>query len=729
MSDTLNHIRSMLDRADSLYYRGDAAELSDAEYDSIKNQLRLLDPNDVRLTRVGAQYSPDEIGEKVEHTIPMGSLDNTDNGILGYEKWYRSTCAKLGVADIDIMVSLKMDGSSIRARYEKGELVVVATRGNGEVGDNVTANAINFAGLPTTLPVPITCDVRGETMLYIADFKKICEDEHGVPFDDIEKTLISNPRNVGNGIVAREDGFNSKYIRFVPFNIVTEDKEFETEFDKIEFLKELSFNPIECHKCSNLDELYALYNKIVSDRDKLPFEIDGIVVVTASIEYQNRFITKDISSRLRPKHSRAIKLPHKSAQTKITGVTITVGHTGAIIPTAIVEEVRIGGTNVSNALLNNWDEISRLDVAIGDTVEVVLAGDLIPKIIRKIDSDVDTTRIIEPSFCPSCGSRTTRTLRGNNGAVTYCSQPKDCPSVRIGKIDHWIGSSKTGVGILAIGDATLKALVCSDLVADPADLYKLKVDDIKDLILDGNIKVGQSRAETIIENINGKRCLDLHIFLGSLGIELLGRKRAKLLIIDNGDNLSSIDKWLDINHLTKTIGDDSITMNSVINGISDNAWLIRKLLDNGVTIKGNQENSANGDSQDNVNDKPFAGLSFCFTGTREGVDEVESLGGIIKSGISRNLTFLVQKDALSTSKKTQLADSYGTKVISIDYLRKAIAGEVSLRDLVDPEAVVQQVRQPTERNTVKSEQKSAPKPAPKTDDTFDANTFVDDLFG
>lgn len=671
---TLAETRILIEKADALYYRHNQQTiLTDADYDAIKRHLRAISPEDELFLRVGVQYDADEIGTKVQHTIPMGSLDNTDDGILGYDPWYEATIAKLGDEPAGILASLKVDGSSIRARYEHGKLVVVATRGNGELGENVTANGATFQYLPTILPEPITCDVRGEAILYVRDFRILCEADHGMPFDQIDKSNLSNPRNVGNGIVGREDGENSELIRFHAFNIVS-DTPYTTEVEKFRHMESLGFTPVPYRFCATPADVHAFYSEAAAERDSLDFEIDGVVVVLDSIAKQDQFITSDIKSRLRPKHSRAIKFPHKSNTTVLDGVALTVGHTGAIIPTAKLREVRVGGVNVTNALLNNWDEIARLGVAIGDEVEVVLAGDIIPKIIRCVKHGANRQPILEPEHCPSCGEPTTRTLRGVKGAVTYCGNSKGCPAAMFAKIGGWVGSSKKGVGILDVGDTMLKALWDQQIVSDPADLYILTVEQIQDVKMDGGGRIGKSRAKKMVDNIAGKRVLPLHLFLGSLGIELLGRRRVQMLAKEANGALDTLEDWLDDAKLAaiQLPGFGDAIRGAIRAGINDNRELIAKLVKNGVSIQAAVPVVA---PDANL---PFAAFSFCLTGTRECIDDIERLGGSIKSGVSKGLDFLVQKDALSASNKTKKAEELGTSVISLDYLKRAIAGEVTL---------------------------------------------------
>jgi len=697
---SVDELRQLIDKADIAYYRpGVQPILTDAEYDLLRPALKELAPDDPRIARVGSPYSETELRTKVKHAIPMGSLDNTDDGILGFLPWYQSVQEQV-VANtlveqrkhytVPIMASLKVDGGSILADYVNGVLTRVATRGNGEVGENITANAASFHGLPTMLPKPVSMSVRGEAILYKSDFQIICEREHGIPFDQIDTKAISNPRNVGNGILGRDDGMDCDKIHFIVFNVEFwdghEGLEFDTEQAKFDTLKDLGFKPVPHKLCSTVDELNDFYNSVANGRDDLPFEIDGVVVCLNRIYDQKIFVTDDIKTRLRPKYARAIKFPHKSNTTVIKEVLLTVGHTGSIIPTAVFEEVRIGGVNVTHALLNNWDEIERLGIAVGDEVEVVLAGDIIPKVIRLVSKGSSRQPIAEPSRCPSCGEPTTRNYRGKKGAVTYCANPRNCSAAKFAKISHWVGGSKKGVGILGIGDTILKALWDNGIINDPSDLYTLTVEQIQDVVLDGGVRIGTSRATEIVKNIQGKKKLALHTFLGSLGIDLLGRRRVQLLRKEANGQLDRLEDWLDDNKLAtiQIPGLGDTIRDAIRAGIDEYRPMIQEMVRKGVTIDGESSEPATteiaGEAKEEPG-KPLVGVSCCWTGTRAYIDEFEAQGGTVKSGISKGLHLLVQKDATSTSNKTMKAESLGVRIISVEALKKLLDGELTITDL------------------------------------------------
>jgi DNA ligase (NAD+) len=706
-------LQQLIDKADNAYYRpGQDQIMEDSEYDLLRPALKTIAPDDERVTRVGAPYDVSELRNKVEHPIPMGSLDNTDDMIAGYQPWLEKVSDKVKVKpdNVGVMASLKVDGGSIRARYEDGKLVQVATRGNGEVGEDITANGVSFRYLPSVLPEPLTMDVRGEAVLYVDDYKAIKERDEGIPFDQIQERDRSNPRNIGNGVFGRDDGQDAEKLRFLAFNVEFEDADYTTEESKYQFLKSMGFKVVPHKLCLSIQDLLDFYNSTADGRDKLPFEIDGVVVCLNVFDQQELFITKDIKSRLRPKFARAIKFPHKASTTVLESVTISHGHTGSIVPTANLKEVRIGGVNVTSALLNNWDEIERLGVQLGDEVEVILAGDIIPKVIRVVKKGANRQPITEPARCPACGEVTTRDLRGEKGAVTFCSQRSQCPPAKMGKIDHWIGTQKKGVGILGIGDTILKTLWDEQIIEDAADLYTMTIIQIQDLEMDGGVRIGESRASKIIQETIDKSTMSLSTFLGSLGINLLGRRRVQQLQEAANGELDTLTQWLDLEKW-KTIkipGLGTAIRESIIDGLTENSALIDKLISNGVKIEYPKKPDVDANA-----DLPFSGMSFCLTGTRAFQDEIVELGGVLKSGVSKTLTFLVQKDPLSTSNKTRKAESYGVKVIGIDYLEKAVKGEVTL----EPNGELRPDAEPVSKSG---------KPKTKSEKKVD-NSDVDDL--
>jgi DNA ligase (NAD+) len=671
----LAQLRSAIDRAAQLYYTpGCESPVTDDEFEAMMGELREVAPDDFRLTRVGTPFSPEDMRDKRTHSIPMGSLDNTDSGISGFASWYDKTCALLGVESFAVNASLKMDGNSVALSYANGEFVEAISRGDGEIGESLTANAVKWMGVPTCLPVTFTGTIRGEAILYKCWFDMMKESD----------PTLTNPRNVGSGILGRTDGTQSELINFVAFNIVDPKTAFSSLGTKFKVLSKLGFNPVQHIVISGTrDEVVKSFEdyfaEIEARRSTLPFEIDGVVVMVDDVPAQ-KSITKDRKDELRPKYGRAVKFVTQKASTKVTGVTITIGHTGAIIPTAIVEPVYVGGVTVTNVLLNNWnansESPSAAHVAIGDIVEIARQGDVIPKIVRVILQGSPRQPILEPTTCPACGAPTTRIVRDKEGVVTLCSS-KDCSAQGVGKIKHFIKDT----GIMGIGSGILQAIT-NELVKTPGDLYRLTAEQLVDLpISQGSSgRLGQSRTNSILAEIEKSKQLPLTRFLGGLGISLLGRRRVEIIAKEQG--LTTLEDWLNEEKLAAIPGD--VTRKTIIEGLQKVRPIIDDLLAVGVVVSPVvpieiMETTTIATADDGViGPKQIAGSSFCWTGCRDYLDEVAAKGGIIKSGVSKGLDYLVQKDATSSSGKTMKAESYGTKIISIDCLREVLAGEREL---------------------------------------------------
>ncbi len=379
-----------IDQASQSYYTPKGKKIiSDAQYDALVARLREIDPTNERLTRVGPPYSLDELRTKVAHKIPMGSLDNTPGGLEGFVPWYDKVCATLGTG-VMLNASFKMDGFSVELDYVDGKLVKAVTRGNGEVGDDVTANAVRWQQVPTLLPTPLTCTVRGEGVLFLADFEELRQQaaERG---ED-----VSNPRNLGTGMSGRSDGEGNERLRFFAFNVLRDNSASLT--DDLNWLEGLGFVPVKHILTNDKNKIINLFDAMQGGgRAKLPFEIDGIVVCVDDRGQQQALLTTPRSA-LRPPYARAIKFETMKARTKVVDILLTVGKTGKIVPTLAVEPIKIGGVTVDSALLNNWnpnsENPSAAHIGVGDLVEVERSGDVIPKAVA----------VIEPAYrCPECG--------------------------------------------------------------------------------------------------------------------------------------------------------------------------------------------------------------------------------------------------------------------------------------------------------------------------------------
>ena len=371
MSEILTMWWQLLRDCDDKYYNTGNSPLSDKEYDTLKEELRAEDPNNPYFCEVGAPVNGNKI---CRHRIPMGSLNNVRN-----EEEFRAWWNKTNPGNV--IVQYKYDGLSIGLEYKNGSMVRGLLRGDGITGEEQTENIKNcWHKYNNSSKIDeLNCSdfngcVRGEGIVYKSDFN-----ETNFPGE-------SNPRNSAVGAVRKENSPRSKWVRFICYDVAG--CEFDTEEQKLKYMTKLGLPVAEYHSFDNPDDVMEFYNS--TGRDSLPFVIDGLVIKTSSIKRQ-----KELGEHnQRPKHSVAFKFATMSGISKITNIDLTVGHTGAIIPTAEYESIMIDGRNFSHTLLDNFDTIERLDLGIGDIVEIEICGDIIPKI----------KRVVEHAYkCPECG--------------------------------------------------------------------------------------------------------------------------------------------------------------------------------------------------------------------------------------------------------------------------------------------------------------------------------------
>ncbi len=642
-------LRSQILKAKQAYYYGGTSPISDAQYDSLEDELRALAPNDAIFSIVGAPIPPDAMLTKAPHRIKMGSQSKV-NTIAEFEEWYEKSSA--GGA---LHMSLKGDGASAAAYYEAGELIQVISRGDGSIGEDITANAFKFKGLPASVPDEFTGAIRMEVILTVEDW--------GV----VDSVRSKNPRNAGTGIMGRKNGVQSELLTCFAFDIEEvrggDSFPFLTEQQKCERLRELGCNVIQYEICKDAAEAIGFYRSIVKTRDSLPFWIDGVVIKVNDLSVQNELgITAG-----RPKGQIAWKFDSAGAESVLLSVSISGGHTGALIPNAQLKPVQIGGTTVSNASLANWDEVARLDLAVGDALWVIKANDIIPKVIRVTKRGQERTLIKPPRICPFCDGDVGRriTANGEEGVVLEC-QNEDCPKKSVGKIKRWI----TSVDIQGIGDAVRAALVLQLDLQDAADLYRLHLipQALAELVIneEKDLRLGEKRTATILKGIEARRELGLAKFLGSLGIDRLGERRAELMIHSAGGKLSTLDSWregtLSDSSFAESVGapNTGSALQAGIDGVSE---LIEGLLAAGVVVI---DAPPSGDASES-DGAPSLCISGKLPSGKKKNDYKQTLkdaGYRLVDQVNADLSFLVLTDPDSRSAKAEKARKLNIAVIS-----------------------------------------------------------------
>lgn len=660
MPARIDQLRDLILKAKHAYYFGPEPIMSDAEYDSLEDELRLLAPDDSLLAMVGSPVPADSILTKARHAMPMGSQNKVNS-----EAEFRAWVEKSGGPPLH--VSLKGDGASAAAYYREGRLVQAISRGDGVIGEDITANAIRFQGLPAWVGAAFTGAIRFEVILTVADWARL------------DPARSKNPRNAGSGIMGRKNGHQCDFLTAFAFDI-DEQREgvsvrFTSESDKLARLAELGFHLIPHALCQTVDDAIAWYRDVAARRDTLAFWIDGVVIKIDDVARQEALgVTAG-----RPKGQVAWKFDSAGAETVLEDVIVSGGHTGSLVPTAQLRPVDIGGTTVSSASLANFDEIARLDVAIGDSVWLIKANDIIPKVIRVTARPPDRRPILTPVQCPFCGGEVGRrkTTSGDEGVILECRNAA-CPKKSTGKIDRWI----TSLDIQGIGDSVLEAMLERFGIEDAADLYSLgsRAAELAELIINDEkgIRLGDKRARTILDAIDATRTLSLAQFLGSLGIESAGVRRIELMIEAADGDLDTLDQWragrLREAEFAERVGVPNLG-GPIQDGIDAMGNVIDKMLANGVVVTLPQRD-VHGDDAGREPAKTVCISGKLPSGRKKSDYEapLAAVGMKLVDTVTRETTYLVLADPQSASSKAEKARKLGTEVISEEALIELVGG-------------------------------------------------------
>jgi DNA ligase (NAD+) len=655
MSTRIFELQRLIDGADVSYYTKGTSIMEDARYDKLKNELKTLNPNDPRLTQVGSTIK-DNILQKCKHTIPMGSLGKAMNE-KEYNDWLKNNLFNSGISSSeDLHASYKLDGGSFSLEYKEGRLIAAVSRGDGFIGEDITANAFNFKGVPRVVShngKHFTGFIRGEVLLLNDDWIKV------------DPSKASNPRNLAVGIARRKDGSQAEFLTFYAFRAFDVDGHplSKTEMDMSNMLKSCGFLFAPC-MVGDMRQVWDFYLYTQKIRPTLPYWIDGIVVKVNDIELQ---LSLGETSQC-PKGQVAVKFEAEGADTILRNVTLQVGATGAIVPVANFDPVRIGGTTVLNATLCNWENIDTLGVAIGDTISVIKAGDIIPRIMEVVSQGKNRKLIPLPTECPVCHSKVGHrdNISGEESTAIYCLNEK-CPAVVTGRIDRYL----TSLDIMGIGENLIRTIVSDMGIEDPADLYILhwRESQLADLVLSGKVRLGEKRARKIIEEIEKKRILTISEFLGSLGIFGLGKRRVTLIQEGLPGKLDTLEDWF-TDTLIKNAAQCGVK--NMAQGIHDELIkqksYILKFLINGVTI-----------SKPQPKKQLKAGAHIiCITGALTYPKSyyqnlIELSGNGYVDSFCKGVTHLVAADPNSGSNKLEKARKAGTKVINENELLTLIS--------------------------------------------------------
>ncbi len=624
------------------YYIKNESLISDVEYDKLVKKLEDFEKNfpefkeKMSITDKVGNDIKDTKFKKIEHKKPMLSLDNSydTEDIKKFIERIEKAVDK-DVYSLSYDLELKLDGLSISIVYEDGKLIQGVTRGDGNVGEDVTENIYMIKSIPKYLKQRISLEVRGEIVLPLSRFNKINEErlKNG-------EEIFANPRNAAAGTLRQldakivEERELDAYFYFLidPNKYEFNGKPIKTHGESLNYIKLLGIKTTGvCENLKNVSELEERIEYWNKKKESLDYETDGLVIKVDEIA-----VWEEMGERSKsPRWAIAYKFPAKQITTKLLGITWQVGRTGKVTPVAELEEVNLSGSNVKRASLHNYEEILRKDIKIGDTVFVEKAAEIIPQIIKSV-KEVRTgleIEIIPPEFCPSCKSK----LIKEEGNVDFkCLNPV-CPEKIKGGIEYFV--SRNGMNILGFGEKIVEKFIEKGFLNDISDIYNLYLHKKELELID---KMGKKSIENILENIEKSKKNDYEKSLYSLGIPYIGKVVAKILA-ENSKNIDNL-MLMEVETLLEIEGIGEKGANAVFEFFRDdkNIEIIRKLKEHGVNFQGEEK------KEDKTNHSlEFIGNTFLFTGklnvlTRTKAEElVEKLGGINARGVNKKLNYLV----------------------------------------------------------------------------------------
>ena len=629
VQNRIKKLKNQLWEANNAYYVLDNPDISDAAYDTLKKELEELEKqfpeyitSDSPTQRVGGKA--EGRFDKIQHNYPKYSINDVFSfeDILEFDKRVKRFLKLPEDRDLEYSCELKIDGLNITFIYIKGVLTKAVTRGDGITGEDVTHTARTIKNIPLKLKQEIDVEIGAEVYIPIKDFEELNK--------DLEQKF-ANPRNAAAGTVRQLDPqvAASRNLHALGWGIQSTDLNLKTQFEKIEIIKKLGF-PIEKHyiKLDNIKNANEYFNKIDKIRNRLGYQIDGVVVNVNDLSLQQSLGT----TARHPRWAVAYKFAAEQATTKVKDIVIQIGRTGRITPVAILEPVKVAGSTVSRATLHNEDEIKRLGIKINDTVIIQKAGDIIPDIIEVLTKlrNGNEKEFKIPDKCLDCGSEI---LRKQNEVDHYCTNKK-CFSVHKEKLYHFV--SRQAFDIDGLGPKILDQLLNEGLINDAADIFTLTKGDLEPLE-----RFAEKAADNLVKSIEQKKEIELSKFIYSLGIRHAGEETS-ILVAQNisltDDILKSLQS-LTVEQLSNIEGIGEVVAQSIYEYFHDekNIQLVNKLFNSGVKIK----------RMESIKDKVLSNKSFVLTGSLEKMSrdeakqKIRTLGGNISSSVSKNTDYVI----------------------------------------------------------------------------------------
>lgn len=639
-------LRREIEKHNKLYYVYDSPEISDYEYDMLMQRLKALEAEHPELItpdsptqRVGG--APLSQFEQVQHQVPLESLSD----VFSYEELFAFGERMDGLLPEahDYVVEPKIDGLSMSLEYENGVFVRGATRGDGQIGENVTENLRTVRSLPLRIEnAPERLIVRGE--VYMA--KSVFEQQN-LRRQERGEALLANPRNAAAGSMRQLDPkvAAQRCLDIICFNMqYSSEGEYSTHAETLDAMRDMGFPVVEYRRFDKIQDCVERITWLGENRDSLPYDMDGAVIKINSLSQRNRLG----STAKAPRWAVAFKYPPEKKESIVKDIVVQVGRTGVLTPKVIVEPVRLAGTTVSAATLHNQDNIDRLDVRIGDTVLLQKAGEIIPEVlsVNKAKRPENAVPFVMPARCPECGSPV---VRDEDGVALRCTSP-ECPAQRLRNIAHF--ASREAMDIEGLGISVCESLIDSGLINSAADLYYLDAKKVA-----GLERMGKKSADNLMKALENSKEAGLSRLLCAFGIRQVGQKAAKTL----ASRFKSLDELMAAGEeeLTKIDDIGAITAKFIVEWFSlpQSQHLINRLREAGVSFESREE----------IKDSRFAGLTFVLTGTLstytrdEASAIIESFGGKTSSSVSKKTSYVLAGE--NAGSKLTKAETLGIPVI------------------------------------------------------------------
>ena len=662
-------LRSEIEYHNNLYYNEDKPIISDMEYDTLMRELKQLEQEYPELLKNDESSPTEKIGgtasekfSKVRHRVPMLSLSNTYNisEIEDFDKKVKKIISAENIEnnlkELEYILELKLDGLSISLIYENGELVQAVTRGDGQIGEDVTENIREISSIPKKLKKPVSLEVRGEIILPISNFNRINQER-----EDDGEDVFANPRNVASGTIRQLDkttvaerGLDC-YLYYL---VNAENYGINTHLESIEYIRKLGFKTTNIfERYTDFKELEKSIDKWHNDRKKLDYETDGLVIKVNNFSLYEilGYTTKS------PRWAIAYKFPSEQVKTKLLDITFQVGRTGVITPVAELKAVNLSGSVVKRASLHNFDEIRRKNIKIGDNVIVEKAAEIIPQVVNVMfdDRTGEEIEIQEPTNCPVCNSE----LAHEKGFVALkCHNPL-CPEKVKRQIAYFV--SRDAMNISGLGDKIVEKFIELEKIKTVVDIYSLK-NYRKEL--ENLDKMGQKSVDNLINNIEASKNRDFSKVLYALGIPFVGKFNANLLTktFKNIGNLKnqSIENLLAVKGIGEKV---AIAVNAFLND-EINWKIITDLQNIGLQFTFDESEIKK------IDDNPIKGKNFLATGKlrkykRNDIKNIIlSKGGNYLSAVSKNLDFLIVGEKAGS--KLEKAEKLGIRVLTEEDFEK-----------------------------------------------------------